>query len=175
MRRTTACTSHQVRGLAFEVEGKLLVCSNCGFQMVPADLLEEHGLLVDKAYRHAAGLLRADEIRDARKRLGLSQLEFAEYLGVGEASVKRWEAGALQDKSSDDLIRLKTDPKFAQENLEQLCRRLGRRSPTEPERELIFVAGQAGFRRPRFSWTTETPINDRSGEPFVFPDTALVN
>jgi putative zinc finger/helix-turn-helix YgiT family protein len=125
MRRQSARTPHEVRGLKFEVEGTALVCSKCGFQMIPADLLEEHGRLVDEAYRSAAGLLSADGIRAARSRLGMSQQQFAEYLGVGEASVKRWETGALPEKSSDDLIRLKTDPEFAQRSLEKLCRRLG--------------------------------------------------
>lgn len=126
MLRKTARTSHEVRGIKFEVEGKVLVCPQCGFQAIPADLLGEHGRLVDEGYREAAGLLSADEILAARKSLGLNQLEFAKYLGVGEASVKRWELGALQDKSSDDLIRLKTDPAYAQKNLEEVCRRLGR-------------------------------------------------
>ncbi len=147
MQRKTARTSHEVRGVKFEVEGKLLVCSHCGFQMVPPDLLNEHALLVDREYRKTAGLLSAEEIRAGRTRLGFSQEQFAEYLGVGVASVKRWELGALQDKSSDDLIRLKTDPEYAQKNLESLCERLGKRSPTAPQhraandRERLFVQG----------------------------------
>lgn len=139
MRRQSARTPHEVRGLRFEVEGTALVCSKCGFQMIPADLLEEHGRLVDEAYRRAAGLLSANGIRAARSHLGMSQQQFAEYLAVGEASVKRWELGALPDKSSDDLIRLKTDPEFAQRSLEELCRRLGRKSPTEGAPKIDYV------------------------------------
>ena len=136
MRRKTARTSHEVRGLKFEVEGKLLVCAHCGFQMIPADLLNEHGRMVDEAFRRAAGLLSAAEIRAARKRLRMSQQEFAAYLGVGDASVKRWELGALQEKSSDDLIRLKTDPEYARKHLNALCRRLERKPPNLPRPEI---------------------------------------
>ncbi|MBI5281011.1 MAG: hypothetical protein HY858_04950 [Candidatus Solibacter usitatus] len=134
MQRKTARTSHEVRGVKIEVEGRVLVCPRCGFQAIPADLLSEHGRLVDEGYRKAAGLLSAGEIRAARARLGLNQLDFAGYLGVGEASVKRWDLGALQDKSSDDLIRLKTDPEYAQKNLEEVCRRLGRSMATDAQR-----------------------------------------
>jgi hypothetical protein len=41
----------------------------------------------------------------------MSQQEFANFLGVGVASVKRWELGKIQDKLHDDLIRQKTAPK----------------------------------------------------------------
>jgi len=62
---------------------------------------------------------------------------------VGDASIKRWELGALLDRSSDDLIRLKTDPDFAQQSLEQSRRRLGQKPPAEPERTVVFVQGPA--------------------------------
>ena len=175
MRRQPARTPHEVRGLKFEVEGTALVCSNCGFQMIPADLLEEHGRLVDEAYRSAAGLLSAKEIRAARSRMRMSQQQFAEYLGVGEASVKRWEAGALPEKSSDDLIRLKTDPEFAQRNLEELCRRLGRKSPTETASEIIYVTVPSERRPRRFGWRTEGVRFSEGATLSVCPDATTVN
>jgi len=134
MSRKKARVRHEIRGLKFEVEAEALVCGHCGFQMVPRDLVGQHGREVDAAYRRAAGLLSAGEIREARKRLGMSQRDFAEYLGAGVASVKRWELGALPDKSSDNLIRHMTDPKYAKKSLERLCRRLGRKLATAPDR-----------------------------------------
>jgi hypothetical protein len=50
----------------------------------------------------------------------MSQQEYSNYLGVGVASVKRWEAGQVQDRAMDNLIRLKTDRNSARENLEQI-------------------------------------------------------
>ena len=97
-------------------------------QVVPVEHANEFGQALDAAYRQAAGLLKKEQIRAARQGLRMSQREFAEYLGVGEASVKRWELGALHDKSSDNLIRQMTDPEYARRILERLCRRLGRRT-----------------------------------------------
>jgi hypothetical protein len=37
----------------------------------------------------------------------MTQRQFAEFLRVGEASVKRWETWLVQDASSDELIRVK--------------------------------------------------------------------
>jgi hypothetical protein len=38
----------------------------------------------------------------------MSQREFAEFLGVGPASIKRWEMGKIQDGRSNELILAKT-------------------------------------------------------------------
>jgi hypothetical protein len=51
-------------------------------------------------------------------------VDFSDYLGVGNASVQRWEAGQVQDKAMDGLIRLKTDPEAARRNLRQLEQRV---------------------------------------------------
>lgn len=120
----------ELRGVRLKVPGIADECDRCGFQSIPLERASEFGASLDAAYRQLTGLLTKQEIRAGRERLGMSQEEFAEYLGVGLASVKRWELGALQDKSSDNLIRLMTDEAFAQQNLEQLCSLLGVASPT---------------------------------------------
>jgi transcriptional regulator with XRE-family HTH domain len=68
----------------------------------------------------AHGLLTTSEIKAARKRLRLTQQQFADRLKAGIASVKRWELGAIQDESSDLLIRLSTDLGAARRNVREL-------------------------------------------------------
>lgn len=154
MKRTMV--PHEIRGIRFEVEDRVNVCDHCGFITIPFRRADEHGRLVDETYRQLAGILTVEEIKEARKRLRMSQREFAEYLGVGEASVKRWETGVLPDKSSSDLIRLKTDPEAARENwrrLEQLSRSIGaapnRAKRTSTIAQALNKAESPGRRRPR--------------------------
>jgi len=128
MQRKRVRVPHEIRGVRFEVEDEVNVCSHCGFITIPLDHAAEHGRLVDETYRRLEGILSAEEIRAARERLNMSQREFAEYLGVGEASVKRWERGVLPDKSSSDLIRLKTDPETAHQNWLRLKALAGKRA-----------------------------------------------
>jgi transcriptional regulator with XRE-family HTH domain len=64
--------------------------------------------------------LTSTEIRANRALLTMTQQQFADHLGTGVASVKRWEAGQIQDKAMDELIRLKTDPETARRNLRNL-------------------------------------------------------
>jgi len=99
-----------LRGGTFRVEMEALVCPRCGYATVDGKDMPEYMRLVADAYRCKHGLLTSEEIRRRRKRLGMSQAAFAKHLRVGVASVKRWEMGKVQDSSSDELIRLKTDP-----------------------------------------------------------------
>ncbi len=64
-------------------------------------------------YRKAHKLLTSQEIIRYREELDLSQVGFAKYLGVGEASVKRWETYYIQDFSQDCHIRIKCDEEYA--------------------------------------------------------------
>lgn len=112
----------EVRGVCVEFQAEVEMCRKCGQYSIPGRVADEFGRRLDVAYRKAAGLLTVQEIIAARKRLGFkNQREFADYLGVGEASVKRWEAGALLDKSNSELIRLKTDLGTARRNAEKIA------------------------------------------------------
>jgi putative zinc finger/helix-turn-helix YgiT family protein len=97
-----------------------LRCQECGFETVDSDQSVELTRLVSDAYRRAHGLLTGREICEKRGQLGMSQEVFAEYLGTGVASVKRWETGKIQDRAMDELIRLKTDARAARKNLQSL-------------------------------------------------------
>ncbi|MFZ5928705.1 MAG: type II TA system antitoxin MqsA family protein [Acidobacteriota bacterium] len=149
MQRKLTRVPHDIRGIRFEVEDRVNVCSHCGFITIPLDQADEHGRLTDQIYRRLAGILTTEEIREARRRLRMNQREFAEYLGVGEASVKRWETGVLPDKSSSDLIRLKTDPEAARANYDALRSRLGLR---QPEKLTIVLDSGALTQQQGFSW-----------------------
>ncbi len=99
----------KIKGERFEVSMSGLVCPRCGYTTVEGRDMAEYMRLVADAYRSKHGLLTSDEIRERRKALGMNQNQFAKHLGVGVASVKRWELGKVQDRSSDKLIRLQTN------------------------------------------------------------------
>jgi len=100
-----------VRGEIYIVEMKGLVCLNDGYKTIEGSDMPEFARLLADKYRSAQRLLTSEEIRSRRKRLNMSQQQFAHYLGVGVASVKRWEMGKIQDRRCDDEIRRKTDAK----------------------------------------------------------------
>lgn len=113
-------------GERFVVTVPIVRCPRCGYKTVDARDLDEYSTTVADAFRRKHGRLTSREIRESRARLRMSQREFAEYIGVGIASVKRWESGMVQDRAMDELLRLKTQPEYAADNSDRLIARLGR-------------------------------------------------
>ena len=93
-----------VRGESYTVAIQGLACPNCGYQTIEGAAMPEFARLLSDSYRANHGLLTSEEIRERRRRLGMSQQQFAQHLGVGIASVKRWEMGKIQEPHSNDLI-----------------------------------------------------------------------
>lgn len=71
---------------------------------------------VGERLRHEAvcrhlGVLTPAEIRDIRQRFGMTRAAFAELTGFGEATLNRWENGALvQNRANDRYLRLLAIP-----------------------------------------------------------------
>lgn len=103
-------TRQEFRGETLEVSSPVMKCRNCGHEILGPGQLDSLRLATTNAFRRKHGLLTADEIVLRRKAMRMSQLRFADYLGIGAASLKRWEASLLvQDRASDMLVREKTD------------------------------------------------------------------
>lgn len=110
----------EVKGEEVEVVVASTVCTKCHAPLMNA---EEMNVLRRKAadqYRKKHHLLTSEEIIRFRVALGMSQTAFANYLKVGEASVKRWETYYVQESVQDDHIRLKCDEAYAELNALQV-------------------------------------------------------
>lgn len=101
-----AVIEQEFRGETFHVQCPALACSNCGWITMELNQVDELRKLTADAYREKHGLLTSSKIKAIRKLLGKNQRDFAAMLGVGEASVKRWETGFVQEKAYDRLIRM---------------------------------------------------------------------
>jgi putative zinc finger/helix-turn-helix YgiT family protein len=104
---STAGVEQEFRGETVWVKTPVMVCKNCGWQTLAEGQLDELGRRTADAYRKKHGLLTSAQIKAMRESLDMTQRQFAEFLRVGEASVKRWETWFVQDASSDELIRVK--------------------------------------------------------------------
>jgi len=95
---------HDGRAYRVEVPGLTVPqCGNC--QAISID--EEADRQISAAFRREARLLTPEEIRQGRDKLGLTQKQFANLLGVGEATISRWETGAqIQQRAMDRFLRV---------------------------------------------------------------------
>ena len=78
-------------------------CPDCEIQFV-----DHVGARIEtEAIYHYHGLLTPWQIRAIRERRKLSRTAFAEITGLGEATIKRWETGAVaQNRSNDRYLQL---------------------------------------------------------------------
>lgn len=78
-------------------------CRNCDEVVLDTEASRQ----ITQAFRRQVGLLTPEEIRQNRKKLGLTQEELAERLGVAEETLSHWEKGwQIQQRSLDKLMRL---------------------------------------------------------------------
>lgn len=114
----------ELRGESFLIDTAGFVCLSCGEVLMDEGMMSRLQLKAADAYRKAKGLLTSEEITRFRKRLSLSQEEFADYLSVGIASIKRWEKSGIQEKGQDELIRLKCDSDYAKINSQKVLEKM---------------------------------------------------
>lgn len=115
----------KLKGEDLSVYSDSYSCISCSHTFMNDDQMNIFRQKVSDEYKRVHALLTSDELKSFRHNLGMTQNELATYLGVGTASIKRWETYFVQDLSHDKLIRLKCDEKFASQNiLEVLLKRV---------------------------------------------------
>lgn len=106
----------EIKGEEVEVVVPCFVCAKCQNPFMDGTQMNALRRAAADKYRKLHSLLTSDEIIKFRSMLGMSQTAFANYLKVGEASVKRWETYFVQEVVQDDHIRLKCDEAYAELN-----------------------------------------------------------
>lgn len=108
MRFTSDPMTEVFKGRKFTVYGiERYVCDTCGNSEMSVQSAEKLSKNLAQQYAHAHGLLSPEEIKLARKSMGLTQKEFEKLIGVSSPTASRWESGAMQQsKPVDNLIRL---------------------------------------------------------------------
>ena len=94
-----------VNGVDLCVESQAYVCPCCGIEVGSVGQASAAQRAISDAYRKKTGLLTGDEIRTLRLGKGLNQSQLADLLGVCAESVKKWEAGLVQDHVIDKSLR----------------------------------------------------------------------
>jgi DNA-binding transcriptional regulator YiaG len=78
-------------------------CQSCGEKVIT---LEVDDAINAALYDHL-GLLTPDQIREGIERLGLTQKEIAEWLGIAEATLSRWvNRCVIQSRAMDNYLRV---------------------------------------------------------------------
>lgn len=99
-----------VKGQDIEICSKVRVCTKCGEDIFDEELDGENLENAYNIYRKKNGLLMPEEIKQIRDQYGLSQRAFSSILGWGEITMHRYETGALQDSTHNNMLCLLKNP-----------------------------------------------------------------
>ncbi len=112
------------------------VCDRCGKSFVTKETLRVR----HESVCRSLGLLTPAEIKAIRERHRLSQAEFAEITGLGEASISRWERGRLLPNRGNNayLRSLRQNPELVAQLRREFC---------ESQRESSSRLGSQGSAR----------------------------
>lgn len=81
-----------------------MACAGCGEEYYGPGQMEASQQRASAALSALAGGLSASEIRAIRMRLGLTQVQLEQLLGVGPKTVVRWERGTVHPNASTDML-----------------------------------------------------------------------
>ncbi len=93
------------RDIEIDYTGKHYVCQDCGLEVAVKEQMADIQKKISDTYRYKTGLLPGEEIKQLRKKYGVSQKALADKMTIGIASIKRWENGIIQSKSMDQALR----------------------------------------------------------------------
>ena len=85
-------------------------CPECGEEFRVLDPKSDPFDQAYRSYRAKHRMLQPEDIRTFRRKYGLTQGELANLLGLGGATLSRYERGQLQNKTHDMLIKMAMDP-----------------------------------------------------------------
>ena len=108
-----------LRGLTIDVHEQWPVCPTCQSRLSAEAFERANTERLYEAYRSIKGIPTGEELRQLREKLGLSQARFAELLGVGVASIQRYEAGTLPTEAHASILKRMSDPVSQREYLDE--------------------------------------------------------
>ena len=100
-----------VRGVAIPVEVEYYQCQECGEEFENPKSDYDPYEIAYREYRNRKGMVQPEGIREFRIKHGLTQKEFSELLGIGIATLNRYENGALQSEAHDRILMLAMEPR----------------------------------------------------------------
>lgn len=95
-----------VKGEQTSYDAEVAVCPCCGEEIGDSRVEEGNLRRAYSAYCAAHGLMAPDEVKELRNSYGLSLREFSKFLGFGEQTIARYEAGAIPDDSHNTMLKL---------------------------------------------------------------------
>jgi putative zinc finger/helix-turn-helix YgiT family protein len=99
-----------VRGETISVQVEYNKCVDCGSEFEDPQSTYDALEVANRQYREQHNMVQPGMIKQFRERFGLTQHELSDLLGLGGATLSRYENGALQDEAHNTIISLAMQP-----------------------------------------------------------------
>jgi putative zinc finger/helix-turn-helix YgiT family protein len=103
---TKETREYQIKDTKVSAEITILTCKHCGDEVYDKEVEISNDIILFDVYKKKHSLLTSKEIISIREKYGLSQATFSKVLGFGIKTITRYENGAIQDNTHDNLLRL---------------------------------------------------------------------
>lgn len=98
------------RDVEIDYSADLSYCNICEIESGSVEQTASIQKQISNKYRQTQELLSGEEIKELRADKGWSQVKLAEQMGVGIASIKRWENIDIQSRAMDNHLRHHLQP-----------------------------------------------------------------
>jgi len=98
-----------IRGEIISVEKEYFHCQKCDEKFENLHPEMDYMDFAYREYRRRKAWLQPEDIKVFRDSLGLTQQQFSDILGIGVATLNRYENGSLQSEAHEQLIRFFVD------------------------------------------------------------------
>lgn len=146
LNKITATEMMEVRGEKIPIERQYYHCQSCGEDFEELDENYDPYDAAYREYRNRKGWAQPEDIKAFRDQIGLTQKQFSDLLGIGIATLNRYENGALQSEANNTLIRLCMEDTRA---FIQLVRS-NQAALSEPEKEKLIQVIQGADSQSRY-------------------------
>jgi putative zinc finger/helix-turn-helix YgiT family protein len=109
----------KVKGENIEIISEKAICSECGECLYEPYLENENFKKAYSIYAKRNSLILPEDIKRIRTKYSAIQVVFAKAIGIGEATIQRYEMGSLPSKSNSDLIKSVENPSSFLETLDK--------------------------------------------------------
>lgn len=108
-----------VRDESIPVRVEYFKCTECGSEFEDPHSTYDPLEIAYHEYRTRHDMVQPEDIKHFRERFGLTQLELSNLLGLGGATLSRYENGALQDEAHNTMLSLAMQPENLLELIEE--------------------------------------------------------
>lgn len=151
-----------VKGDNVHIIERVAICPKCSFEIGDGRIESGNISRAYEQYEIDHDLVTAKQAKEIRARFGLSVREFSRFLGFGEQTYARYEAGSIPSQANSNIIKMAETPDGAQRLLA-----MNGSAISIPSQNMIknAIANMTNYLAPSIDWLNIGPFESLEDRP----------